>query len=53
MAKKRMMQAELNKSEAEKVQKAYKLGKITKRQYDKMPPKMLLGKVTKGKKKKK
>ena len=53
MAKARMMAGGLSKTQAMKVQHAYKKGAISKKQYDKLPPKMLLNKVVKMKKHKK
>ncbi len=44
----RMMKGGLTKKEAEMVKSAYDKGKLSKKQYDKMPPKLLLGIAKKG-----
>lgn len=51
MAKARMMAGGLSKAQATKVANAYKMGKISKKQYNKLPPKMLIKKVQHKKKK--
>ena len=48
MAMDRMMKGGLTKKEAEMVVKSYDKGQISKKQYDKMPPKLLLGIAKKG-----
>ncbi len=53
MPMERMLKGGLNKKEAEMVVKSYNSGQISKKQYDKMPPKLLLGIAKKGARKKK
>ena len=51
MPMERMLKGGLTKKEGEMVIKSYDKGQISKKQYDKMPPKLLLGIAKKGDKK--
>lgn len=53
MAMDRMMKGGLSKKEADMVVKSFNKGQISKKQYDKMPPKLLLGIAKRGGMKKK
>jgi len=50
MAKERLVKGGLTSAEADKVVKAYNDGKLTKNQYEKLPPKLLKGIVNSNKK---
>ena len=51
MPKERMMEGGLSSMDAIKVVKAYEGGKLSKKQYDNLPPKLLLGIVNSKNKK--
>lgn len=48
MAKERLMKGGLTEPQAKMVMKAYDSGKLSKKQYDKLAPKLLLGIAKKG-----
>jgi len=48
MAKERLMKGGLTEPQAKMVMKAYDNGKLSKKQYDKLAPKLLLGIAKKG-----